>query len=247
MAHLIVPADAPAIVQLAAASILYTHIGAGFAGLGSGFVAMTAKKGGRMHRQAGNVFFASMMLMAALGAAVAPFLPERIGSVAGLLTLYLVGTAWLTIRRRPGESGRLELAALPLGLATIVFGVWIFLLGGPDLRLDGLPVVPGLIFATFAAVGVAGDIHLLRRGGLSGAPRLARHIWRMCSALLLATLSFVAQPAAIPDAIEGSPLLFAPILGVLALTIYWLVRIRFPHLFARRRPAGVRAPALAKP
>ncbi len=246
MAHLIVPADAPAIVHLAAATILYTHIGAGFVGLGSGFVAMTARKGGGLHRQAGNVFFASMMLMAALGTAVAPFLPERIGSVAGLLTLYLVGTAWLTIRRRPGETGRLELAAIPLGLATIVSGVWLFALAGPDLTLDGLPAVPGLIFAALAAVGVAGDVHLLRRGGLAGAPRLARHIWRMCSALLLATLSFVAQPAAIPDAIEGSPLLFAPILGVLALTIYWLVRIRVPHLFRRRAP-GARVPALAKP
>src|SRR5688572_21637909 len=104
MAHLIVPADAPMIAHAAAAAVLYTHIAGGFVGMGSGFVAMATKKGGRLHRQAGNVFFASMMLMAGIGAAVAPFLPERIGSVAGLLTLYLVGTAWLTIRRRPDEA-----------------------------------------------------------------------------------------------------------------------------------------------
>lgn len=219
--------DAPAIVHLAAAGALYVHIGAAFAGLGSGFAAMLTRKGLRLHRLAGNVFFVSMMTMAAIGAVIAPLLPQRVGSVAGLLTLYLVSTSWTTIRRRPNTAGRFEWIGVALGVATVAAGGWLGWLGAQSgWRLDGLPTAPAMMFAGFALLGLAGDAHLIRKGGLAGAPRMARHIWRMCVALLLASLSFVAQPAAIPDAIEGSPLLYAPILLVLGLTLYWLVKVR---------------------
>ncbi len=240
--------EAPAIVHLAAASVLYLHIGAGFLGMASGGVAMVARKGQRLHRVSGNVFFVSMLLMAGLGAAIAPLLPQRIASVAGLLTFYLVASAWLTIRRPGGQSGRLEIGGLLMALGTAGLGLYLGWLGAsdPSGRLEGLPYQPAFVFAGFALFAAAGDLNLLRHSGLSGTPRLARHIWRMSLALLIATLSFVAQPAAIPDSIEGSPLLFAPILGVFLTMTYWLVRIRVPHLFRRRAP-GARVPALAKP
>ena len=228
--------DAPAIVHLAAAAVLYTHIGAGFVGMASGFVAIATRKGGRIHRQAGNVFFASMLTMAGLGAIVAPLLPQRIASVAGLLTFYLVATAWVTIRRRPGQTGRFEIGGLLMALGTAGLGVYLGWLGlSAGGTLEGLPYQPSFLFAGFALLAAAGDLHVIRRGGLAGAPRLARHIWRMSLALLIATLSFVAQPAAIPDSIEGSPLLFAPILAVFAMMVFWLVRIRIQAM-RRRRP-----------
>ena len=235
--------EAPAIVHLAAAAVLYTHIGAGFLGMASGGVAMATRKGGRIHRQAGNVFFASMLTMAGLGAIVAPLLPQRIASVAGLLTFYLVATAWVTIRRRPDRTGRFEVGGLLMALGTAGLGVYLGWLGlSAGGTLEGLPAQPAFIFAAFALLAAAGDLHLIRKGGLSGAPRLARHIWRMSLALLIATLSFVAQPAAIPDFIEGSPILFTPILAVFAVMMFWLVRIRIQA--RRRRP--LRAKVVAR-
>jgi uncharacterized membrane protein len=229
--------DAPAIVHLAAATALYTHIGAGFLGMTSGFVAMAAPKGGRVHRMAGNVFFVAMLTMAGLGAVIAPLLPQRIASTAGLLTFYLVATAWVTIRRPQGAVGRFEIGGLLLALATAAVGVTFgsMALASPTHTLEGLPYAPAFLFAGFALFGAVGDLRTILRKGVSGPQRLIRHIWRMSVALLIATLSFVSQPAAVPDAIEGSPFLFLPILAVLVVAIYWLVRTRFPGLFRRRR------------
>jgi hypothetical protein len=60
----------------------------------------------------------------------------------------------------------------------------------------------------------------------------------MCLALFVATGSAVAQPrvvALIPHAISRSGLLlFSPALAVLALMVFWLIRVRIPK---RRRAA----------
>ncbi len=46
------------------------------------------------------------------------------------------------------------------------------------------------VFAFLAALGVLLDVRRLRRGGVSGAVRVARHLWRMCLALFTASASF---------------------------------------------------------
>src|SRR3954471_3865210 len=98
--------DAPLIVRAGAATILWLHIGGGAGSLLSGFTAILARKGERLHRAAGTVFFVCMLLVNVIGAATAPFLPQRLSSVVGVLTFYLVATAWATVRRREGSLGR---------------------------------------------------------------------------------------------------------------------------------------------
>src|SRR5262249_3437204 len=80
--HLKVAADAPLWVRLGAGAILYTHIGGGTVGLLSGTVALLARKGGKLHRRSGNIFLAAMLVMAGIGAVVAPFLPDRVSAMA---------------------------------------------------------------------------------------------------------------------------------------------------------------------
>lgn len=222
--------DAPAVVRAGAATILLLHIGAASLGLVSGGAALVFRKGERSHRAVGNVFFVSMLIMSGIGAAVAPFLPARISSVAGGLTFYLVATAWATVRRREGQVGRFESGALLAALGVAVLGVFLGWQGAisPQGTIDGLPYQPSFIFAGIAGLAAACDLRVIRRGGLSGAPRLARHLWRMCVALLIAALSFVGQPRAIPDFLRGSPILFLPIIAVAVAMIYWLVRVRQP-------------------
>lgn len=234
------PPDTPLVVRAAATAALVMHVGGAFTALASGAVAMVARKGGWAHRASGNVFFISMLIMGAIGAVVAPMMPQRIASVAGLLACYLVATSWMAAKRRPGEVGLFEAGAAVLGLGTAALGVTLGWMGAasPDGQLDGLPYQPALVFGALAALGALCDVRVIRLGGLSGAPRLARHIWRMCSALLLAVLSFTGQPAAIPDFLKGSPLLFAPIIAVAASMIYWMIRIRLPKPRARVRAAA---------
>ena len=80
-------------------------------GILSSATALLARKGSRVHRRAGNWFFVSMLTMSAIGASVAPFLPDRISTVAAVLTFYLVATAWVTVRRNEGRVGFFEIGA----------------------------------------------------------------------------------------------------------------------------------------
>jgi hypothetical protein len=63
--------------------------------------------------------------------------------------------------------------------------------------------------------------------GVHGSRRLARHVWRMCFAMFIATASFfLGQAKVIPKPLRIMPLLWIPVLVVLAMMLYWLVGLR---------------------
>ncbi|HEX8837594.1 MAG TPA: hypothetical protein VF748_11710, partial [Candidatus Acidoferrum sp.] len=111
---------------MAFSPILLAHICAGTLGLLSGAAAISFRKGSRAHVLAGRVFVVSMLTMGAGAAylAVVRHQPNNLGG--GILTFYLVGTAWLTARRRDGETSRLDWVALliplTLGILTWISG-----------------------------------------------------------------------------------------------------------------------------
>ena len=107
MSNLTFAADAPQWMHIAADVLLVTHITGGTLGMLSGAVALATRKGDTAHRAAGNVFFVSMFAMAAVGAGVAPFLDEgqRPNTVAGLMTLYMIVTAWIAGKRQRVGAG----------------------------------------------------------------------------------------------------------------------------------------------
>jgi FtsH-binding integral membrane protein len=76
---------------------------------------------------------------------------------------------------------------------------------------------------------------MILRGGISGASRIARHLWRMSTALFIASGSFcLGQQKIMPVAMRGSVWLFVPVFVPLVLMIFWLIRVRFK---SRRRVA----------
>src|SRR5437764_5384846 len=106
------PLGSPPLMKAAADFVLMTHIGGAFVGIASGTAALLVRKGGLAHRMAGSLFFASMVNMAVIGTAVAPFLPDPASSIGGLVALYLVLTGWQTVKRSTGVVGAFEFAAL---------------------------------------------------------------------------------------------------------------------------------------
>ena len=225
-----VPLGSPVWMFAAANTILPLHIGGGIAGVVSGSVALAVRKGGRLHQQAGTIFLASMLVMAGIGAAVAPFLPQRPSVVAGLLTFYLVVSGWITAKRRPGALGAIEIGNLALVLSVIATTL-LFLRSAthaPAQRLDGEPVGSLYAFLLVGLIAAIGDLKVIWRGGISGGQRLARHLWRMCVALFVAAASFfLGQQKFLPALLRGSPLLFIPTFAPLAVMIFWMLRVRF--------------------
>jgi hypothetical protein len=211
--------------------LLFLHICGAIIGLLSGTAALIFRKGWRWHRMAGNVFFVSMLVMSASGAGIAAFIKPNMGNVfGGVVTFYLVATGWLTVMRKEGETGLLEYGLLLLALATsaggLLFG-WEAAHSATGLK-EGYPPAPYLVFGCLSMWAAALDVRMLVRKGLTGAPRIRRHLWRMSVAFLIAAFSFfLGKQQHFPVAIRGSQILNLPMILILVVMIYWLIRVRF--------------------
>jgi uncharacterized membrane protein len=223
--------------------ILLVHICGGTLGLLSGTAAMTFRKGSPRHVLAGKIFVASMLTLAAAAVYLA-ILKHQTGNImGGFLTFYLIGTAWLTARRRDGETSRLDWVALLIPLAIGIFN-WVYglrILRSGANSADGVPVGMMFFMGSICLLAAAGDVRMLEGGGVLGAKRIARHLWRMCFGLFIAAGSFFLGPSNRPlrllsevglgkhlsPAIFGTTLYLILTILPLVLLIFWLIRVRF--------------------
>lgn len=235
--------DVPWLLRAAAASALTLHVGGGIVGVVSGGAALVFRKGDRLHRAAGDVFVVAMLISMTIAAITAPFVPATFNVPGAVFTAYLVATAWMTVRRRPGEFGRFEVAALFVIAAAAVAMGWFGWVGAhsPKGQIDGVPFQADVVVCAIAALAAALDLQMILRGGLYGAARVTRHLWRMCTALLFGAASFfIGQPQVFPPPLRGSPILVLPVLAIAAAMVFWLIRVRFAGAF---RPTSARLPA----
>jgi hypothetical protein len=223
--------------------ILVVHISGGTLGLISGAAALSFRKGSRRHALAGKVFVLSMLTMAA-GAIPLAILKHELGNiVGGIFTFYLILTAWWTARRADGTMGKFGWVVLliPLAVGALNWFAGIEKLSTAGPPKDGAPAGMNLFLGSVMLLAAAGDVRLLLRGGVEGTTRIARHLWRMCFGLFIATGSFFLGPANRPlrllhalglrqqvfrSVLRDEVLLFLAVLPLLLL-IFWLIRVRF--------------------
>jgi uncharacterized membrane protein len=208
--------------------LLTVHITAGIIGLLSGTAAMSFRKGSPNHRRAGNVFVVSMLIMAACAVCLAIMKHQLNNIFGGLLTFYLVTTAWSTGRRRAGETSIVDwgalLFALAVGISLLTLGIRVA--NGHAERQAGVPLGMYFFMGLIPLLAAAGDVRMLAHGGISGTPRLKRHLWRMCFGLFIATGSFfLGQQQVFPTTIRKAYILFPLAILPLALLIFWLIRV----------------------
>lgn len=236
------PPGSPWWLHAGAAAILFLHIAGGSIALVAGAAALGLRKGSSRHALAGTIFFGSMLVMAGIGAVVAPFLesprggPRWFDSLAGLFTLYLVATGWMTVRRKAATSGWFEIAAFLFAALAAAFAASLAVTASksPGATLGGYGAESYGFVAGLFALAAALDIKVVLSGGLSGVPRIARHLWRMCVGLFVAAASFfLGQQKVMPEFVQGSLLLVIPPFAVLALMTFWLLRLRLARLFKR--------------
>jgi hypothetical protein len=219
--------------------LLVLHITGGIVGLLSGAIAMSLRKGSRSHRMAGKVFVVSMLIMGACASCLALMKHQPNNFFGGLLTFYLITTAWLTGRRRDGESSIYDWGALAFAVA---IGGSLLTLGtlvarGNAAKQPGVPLGMYFFMGTIPMLAAAGDLRMLLRGGISGTPRLVRHLWRMCFGLFIASGSFfLGQQQVFPAAIRKQYILAPLAILPLILLIYWMIRVRLS-----KRPIEVNA------
>ena len=224
------------------------HIAGGSVALLAGAAALSLRKGSRPHALAGYWFFAGMLVLTATGSLIAAFASERGTTLIGILTFYLVATAWMAARHRDGRAGRFELAGffIALACAGVMASFGLMASASPTGRLDSLPAAAHYPFAALMGIAAALDLNFLLRRELSGRQRIARHLWRMCAALWIAASSFfLGQQDEFPEAWRGGYIWFLPPLATFAAMLFWIVRVRFAKAFGhwppRPRLPGVEA------
>ena len=221
------------------------HVIAGTVGLLTGIVAVSSRKGARVHRVMGALFCVSMLVMAVLADYLAVAVPEQIPNLfIGTFTIYLVATAWMTVRRKENLVGIPEKTALGvILLLSVPFAILSFeLVSGlePSFKsavpLEGPVRIAIYVFTFMVAMAAIGDVRLVLAGGIAGAQRIGRHLWRMCLGLALAAGSAFTNglPRLLPRTVHiPLILLFLPQFASLAVLIFWMIRVRFTDWYRR--------------
>jgi len=217
--------------------LLPLHIIAGSIAIVAGFVAVFVFKAGKVHRKSGMIFVYAMLVLSLTGAVIAAVKGQPSSVIGGLLSFYLVTTAFLTVRRPDQEFHLTDGAAT---LLAIVVGFFSTSLGFEALNrasgtINGVPAVMLFLFGGVVLLAAVGDIRLMLGRRLDGAHRIARHLWRMCFSLFIASGSFfLGQAKVIPKPIRIFPLLAIPALLPLVLMLYWLARVLLTKWYRRR-------------
>ncbi|MEM1133665.1 MAG: hypothetical protein AAGH53_12085 [Pseudomonadota bacterium] len=210
--------------------LLVVHILAGTIAIGAGVTAMFARKrGSGLHTQAGNFFFGSMLVMAGSAKVLTYWEPDPLSMLNGVMVMYFVSTSWMAVRDHGKGWRHYEWALLPvaatLASALIVLGI---LATQSEAGIGGFSAEPFFVFGGIGLLAVALDLNYLMHGKVNQRQRIARHLWRMCCAYLIAATSlFLGQQDDVFFFMAGSPLLFVPSLATLVFMVFWLFRVRF--------------------
>jgi uncharacterized membrane protein len=213
--------------------LLPIHIVAGGLAMLFGAVALVAFKGATLHRKSGLLFVYAMLIMGFSGSILALRLSlTNMNVLGGFMAAYFVVTALTTVRPASAWTRWLNGVALlvVIALSVIDTALGFKALASPDGTLNGVPFFMMFFMAAITALAAAGDVRMLRLGALAAAPRLARHLWRMCFALFIAAGSFfsIRERVAkiLPEPFTTPFMRALPVLLIFVAMFYWLWRVR---------------------
>jgi uncharacterized membrane protein len=175
--------------------LVVIHIAGGAIAILSGAVALWSRKGERIHRAFGALFVVAMLIMAGTASYMAFRLDQTGNMFAALLVFYFVGTAWITVRRKENTVGAFEYVTMAMALVLAGLSIYGGLndLAAPPGALGpgGVPKrvlgFAGTVMGATLALAALLDLKVIIKGGIAGAARIARHLWRMCFAFFIAS------------------------------------------------------------
>lgn len=155
------------------------------------------------------------------------------GAAAGLLS----GASALSVKKgspRHRKAGRIYLvsmliaALIALGVATLTGYLWVeWEASQSGIRRPDIPEGVGFVFAGILLLALTGDALTLRKTAMKRARLIVRHLWRMCFALFMASVSFFLSRAHLfPEIMSDSGLLYVLALAPLACMFYWQIHTR---------------------
>ena len=170
--------------------LLTLHIAGGSLGLISGTVIMVRKKGDKLHRRLGKVFFYSMLTSSLAALPLAWFKPMIFLFMVGVFTFYMVasGQRYLRFKDKNATFNYIDWSLVGLitafGLALTFFGIRSLI----EQSLFGAVMLAfGLISLNFAR----GDLKFYRGADQPKNQWLLSHLQRMCGAYIASLTAFL--------------------------------------------------------
>lgn len=205
------------------------HVAVGVIAMVAGFMAIAARKGGKWHRRIGMLFVYTMIATGITAAGISVYEGKSAGG--GIVTAYLVFTGFTAVKPLPAAGRQVDivlmLLAITLGLAG--FPPAFEVLGMPGSQRDGVPAGMLFFMTTIILLAGIGDLRMVLARGIQGTRRIARHLWRMCFGLFIATGSFAGQLASmdfLPEPLRNiTTVLILSVAPIVAL-LYWMWRVR---------------------
>ena len=200
------------------------HIAGGAVGLGLGAVAIAAKKGSLLHKKAGWIFTAGMVVMAIPGGWLAYDVGKPFDVMSSLVALYMVLTGWRTFVQTPQREATAAIAVASLCiagyLAVELYAIFF------NVRATDAPPGAGYVFATILVLSLLGDFRF-KQGAYQRRKLVVRHLWRMNFGLFMATASFFgARPHLFPDWMQSYGILALLTFIPLIVMAYWRFKFR---------------------
>jgi hypothetical protein len=206
---------------------LSLHVGAGVIALAAGLLALTVRKGSPWHRRSGLLFTVTMIATGVTAAAISAYEGKSIAG--GAFTAYFVFTAFTAVRALPTVGRKTEIAFMILAFtfSALTYRQAFTALARPRHSLNGVPAGMLFFLGTVMLLASIGDLRMILAGGIEGTRRIARHLWRMCFALFIASGSFSAQLVKMmPPQFNSMPVILLLGGGPLVVLLYWMWRIR---------------------
>jgi uncharacterized membrane protein len=217
--------------------LLIFHITTASIALLGGVAAMCLRKGSTGHRTGGTVFVIGMICMTASAIPLGLLKTQTLNALVGALTCYLVASGWVAGRRNRFQDVRivntaLGLVALGVGALLVKFGIEA--LNSPSHLKDGEDASGYFFFGAVAVLSAALDLRLLI-SGIGNKHRIARHLWRMNTAMAIGIISVTPRLNRLAGhPIQSDALMVVPTLLVLLFMVFWLWRV-----LASKRAKGV--------
>lgn len=207
---------------------LFAHVTLGTLAVVVGAVALSARKGRKIHVNAGRAFVLSMGMSSVLGALLGALKYETLWITvhAGILgaTLVASGVLAVRIRVRRAKNGFIAIAGLNfINAAGLAFAGW-YATTLPGNRLFGFAAEDYFFLFGMAAIALFGDARIIFGAGVSDKHRIAQHLLRMCIGFFIAAGSAFTGPgaSAFPEVVRRSGILSLPELTIFLLTLFWL-------------------------
>jgi len=204
-------------------SLLILHITAGAIGLISGTINIARRKGDRLHKVIGIIFFYAMMVVGFSAIVLSLFNPNHFLTIVGVFTIYMVGTGFRYIQLRlagvDNDPKALDwVMTYGMGLAGVLF----LALGINALIQGNTFGIVYIVFGSISLLFVRTDLANYRGKAKARNYWLLAHLQRMIGGYIAALTAFlVVNVDNFPPILPGVVYWFLPTVVLTPLIILW--------------------------